>query len=173
MVAQDCFSASFHGICSPPYMLFLMFPGQTHFSLIYPPLSLPYVVACYAVAKGKSDLSLWGCVCVCVGFYSVWHATQVWLCDCKEFPPILPPSQSGGSPPSLTHQGSFLSVLCRLAMCCSYLFHFIILVLQNVTQRVFHIICRRPLFSWGDKAITNFPFLSVHFGGGEEKIWFL
>lgn len=36
------------------------------------------------------------------------------------FPPILPRSQSEGSPPSLTRQGSFLSVLCRLAMCCSY-----------------------------------------------------
>lgn len=38
----------------------------------------------------------------------------------ENFPPILPRSQSEGSPPSLTRQGSFLSVLCRLAMCCSY-----------------------------------------------------
>lgn len=38
----------------------------------------------------------------------------------ENFPPILPWSQSEGSPASLTRQGSFLSVLCRLAMCYSY-----------------------------------------------------
>lgn len=38
----------------------------------------------------------------------------------ENFPPILPRSQSEGSPASLTRQGSFLSVLCRLAMCYSY-----------------------------------------------------
>lgn len=84
--------------------------------------------------KQKTNLtSLLVCTCLCVNV--VFGLPHKFDCvTAKNSPPILPPSQSEGSPPSLTSQGSFLSVLCRLAMCCSYLFHFIILDLQNVTK---------------------------------------
>lgn len=106
---------TYNHICFWCYIIYWLTPfssSVTYFTVLYSNANQSYA------HKG-----------VCLYCSCVWHTTHttVWLWLQRIPPQSSPPSQSEGSPPSLTHQGSFLSVLCRLAMCYTYLFHFIML----------------------------------------------